>query len=209
VSFQIVGASVDTEWTGFFQALPGWTMRDHSYFSGGGCVTIAPGGDTEVSILSNRGNLIHASSMQLRTLRSEQTSKARPSVAPALLNHAALDVPFADQATARLFAKDDEPRFLSRAERHDPSVGHSVVAEHLVAPKGDYLTIRYLPDVTHPRLSHLGFQFQDLGEFDKHCEIVARSGWPIVVGPFEIDGSMVLHFKGPDGMIHDLFHVLN
>lgn len=215
MTFQLTDVAFSKDWSKFLNFLPGWSEKRAGQMVGSGA---------EISLHSDSGR-ISVCVVSGSTRRGYRAFKITPDSlkeidvpdidlkrkycsSKAVLNHLAIDVPLDDDDTIKLF-ENSMTVFLPKKERYDPAVKKSICAEHLIGPDGDYLTLRYVPEAATPRLSHVGFQFESLADLMNHKQILNKAGWPIVVGPEVIDGSMVIHFKGPDGLIHDLFHVLD
>jgi hypothetical protein len=217
MTFSLSEVSFTGAWRPFFATLPGWREVERGLWAGQGALAPVDPEKSETTARLEIRDLV-AGDAHIRLSRTEVAripggaprlaAASEISNTSAVLNHVAIDVPEADEVVASWLHGSGVSCFLPKAGRFDPSAGKTVVAEHLVGSGNDYVTIRYLPDIAASRLSHVGFQFASADAFMAHQRILQAVGWPILVGPEEIDGSLVTHFAGPDGMVHDLFHVL-
>jgi predicted lactoylglutathione lyase len=56
-------------------------------------------------------------------------------------------------------------------------------------------------------LAHIGWELPSREDVDDVATTLQRIGWPIVYGPASVDGSYLVHFRGPDEAVHDVFYV--
>jgi hypothetical protein len=93
---------------------------------------------------------------------------------------------------------------LNVEQEYDPILQGPLDAVHFYDPLNYYVTIRR----QDPRgeLHHFGWETVDLETITEAREILAEINWPIA-WEGDIDGSYVVHFKGPDNRIHDFFYV--
>jgi hypothetical protein len=86
----------------------------------------------------------------------------------------------------------------------DPIVNASIRTVHFYEPGRFYVTLR---ESSKPlSVHHIGWECIDPQSVDLAEAILQQHGFP-TFWKGEIDGSYVLHFRGPDGNIHDFFAV--
>jgi hypothetical protein len=85
----------------------------------------------------------------------------------------------------------------------EPVSGGFVADAHFVHVDGYYIVLR--GRTGRPHLDHIGWMAASRTDVDMAHDIVRSIGWKTVIGPFEIDGSYLFHFRGPDGRVHDFF----
>lgn len=120
-----------------------------------------------------------------------------------ILNHVAINVgniaaeaEFFENLLGRTTVLRRESAWNPVAEDYRPDV-------HLYRDDDFYITIR--GGFTAPSLDHAGWMASTRIAVGGVALILKELHWPIVLGPLEIDGSYLVHFRGPDGLVHDFF----
>lgn len=89
----------------------------------------------------------------------------------------------------------------------DPLVNGPLDTIHFYKPEELYLTVRGQGDKENA-FHHLGFEAKSMSYVQIARNILVAIGWDIFWEGV-IDESYVLHFEGPDGLIHDVFCTQN
>lgn len=123
-----------------------------------------------------------------------------------LLNHVAIDTPTGIPWLRSLLLECGGEVFLRDESRHDPSVNSLVRAEHIRVHDQLYITIRSVGN-SGPAGAHIGWQCRDENTVEHYYDRLKTAGAEIVVVPQLIDESYLIHFRGPDNLVHDFFCV--
>lgn len=125
---------------------------------------------------------------------------------PYTLNHAAFRV--LDTRLEQSWWEDlcGQCTILDRENTWDPVARVYWPDVHLFSDPDFYLTIR--GGFEKPEVDHVGWMAESVEAVDAASRAIADSGWPIAFGPEEIDGSYLVHFRGPDCRVHDIFFPL-
>lgn len=124
------------------------------------------------------------------------------SVSPYLLNHVAVSVENIDKESEWWKDLFQCKEVLKVDQGFDPIVNGSLNTYHLYKEKELYVTLReQLPIGEH----HFGFEITEENKISECKDILGKVGWPIFWEGM-IDQSYVIHFTGPDGLIHDFFY---
>jgi hypothetical protein len=210
---------LEGDWGGLLSQLPGWRRNADGVWTGSGADLLDqrhPGQMLlEIGLDAPGGNLatvicIHPNSVDVREgSRASRLERSPHEKEAPRLNHVALDLDAHDPSVIDSIKRSEIAIFLPRLGRFDPSVQEVIEAEHIVAGKGLYLTARFFSD-RQPRslINHVGWQCPKRGHVDDIHASLQRLGWPIVFGPGVVDGSYLVHFRGPDSRVHDMFFVL-
>ncbi len=208
MSTALHSVSLVGDWTPLLHHLKGWKQHDARIWQGAGavlsthantaCATIQTA-DTVVSVFSDRA---WTAAPSHRGERRHAEKLACPT-----LNHIALDIGLDGDDLVEIVARGESTIFLPRESRFDPSVGRNIIAEHVTNGHELYLTARFDEATSQTRLAHVGWELQRREDVDDVAAALQRIGWPIVYGPASVDESYLVHFRGPDGAVHDVFYV--
>lgn len=92
---------------------------------------------------------------------------------------------------------------LARDRAWDPVERRWQPDVHLYRDPAFYVTLRQGQGAA--QVEHMGWMAASESIVDGVAAELRRIGWPIVVGPTTIDGSYLVHFRAPDGHVHDVF----
>jgi hypothetical protein len=120
-----------------------------------------------------------------------------------LMNHAAFQVPDVNSARASLEEFLGDCTILARASTWDPVARTSWPDAHLFRPPDFYITLK--GGFVSSRVDHVGWMTDSVAAVDHAAALLGRLHWPILFGPTTLDGSYLVHFRGPDSLIHDFF----
>jgi len=118
-----------------------------------------------------------------------------------ILNHVAVNVSDLEAEQKWWQALLNAEPALSVKQGWDPIINGPLDAIHFYKSPFFYITLRGQEPVG---LHHIGFEARDKGAVLDAKEILKKIDWEIY-WEGAIDESYVLHFKGPDGRIHDFF----
>jgi catechol 2,3-dioxygenase-like lactoylglutathione lyase family enzyme len=120
-----------------------------------------------------------------------------------IMNHVSIQTPDVD-ADHRWFTSFlGEHTVISDPSHFNPLDNRKAPEVHLWRDRDFYVTLRELPG--EPRIDHVGWMAASQDLVDDAAEMLERLGLQIVMGPLYIDGSYLVHFRGPDGRTHDFF----
>lgn len=123
---------------------------------------------------------------------------------PYPLNHFALEVNALGGAEEKFWAnKLNCTEVLRATQQWDPLTDAPMNAVHFYKPGEPYVTLRE-SGVAETRLHHIGFEAANKQLVLDAGEILKEIGWENF-WEGDLDGSYVLHFRAPDGLIHDIF----
>ncbi len=214
MSLRLSRVELEADWTAWLASLDNWRRRADGTWLGRGAILLdgRPRGAMQIDIeicepvvskrISVRGSLIQVTDIRCVSDPAAQKSAFN-------LNHVAIDFATADAGLVRQLKTAEIGTFLRRELRYDPTVGAAVETEHLVSGQTLYLTARF-PSALKPPLeiSHVGWQVSDIATVERAAALLRSLDWPIVFGPDVVDGSLLVHFRGPDDRVHDVFHVM-
>jgi hypothetical protein len=160
----------------------------------------APGG----GVVAHGNEIIDLHSPSGVPLRLVRMQLAEDLHLPYVLNHCAIDVTDlnAEKRWYEYWLKC--PAWLQRGDGWDPVAQRRIADAHLFSDPDFYITLRGVQGGRG--LDHVGWMAVERDLVDQAAELLQRVRWPIVLGPTEIDGSYLVHFRGPDGEVHDFFH---
>jgi len=119
-----------------------------------------------------------------------------------ILNHAAVTVE--DLDAEEIFWKETlgvKP-IIRTNDAWDPIVNGPLNTTHFYKPGSFYLTLR--KEEPAGKVHHIGWETRTKDLVLSAKRVLQEIKWPIF-WEGDIDGSYVVHFKGPDGRIHDFF----
>lgn len=127
-----------------------------------------------------------------------------PAQSQMVMNHAAFQVPEVE-AERRWFEEMlGSCTVLARDSVWDPVAKTWWPDAHLFRPPDFYLTIR--GNFTATQVDHIGWMTSSMQSIDEVAALLHELNWPVLFGPEHIDGSYLVHFRGPDGRVHDFFY---
>jgi hypothetical protein len=215
MSARLSRVELEGNWGAWLAGVAGWRRGANGLWTGGGAVLLdgrAPGSmRIDIDILQTSGNKrISVGDDHFHVADMESATPPTLSDATAFnLNHVAINFRPDNTALVECLKAGETDIFLERERRYDPTVDALVDAEHLVSDDTLYLTARFLPTLRRgSELSHVGWQVKDRGTVQRTAALLRGLDWPIVFGPDIVDGSFLVHFRGPDNRVHDVFHVM-
>ena len=123
---------------------------------------------------------------------------------PYIMNHISLNVPNIEQEVEWYESLLGPSTVIARSSSWDPFQGRDLPDAHLFIRPNFYITIR--GNFEQPAVDHVGWMACSPHYVDLAAKILTEIGWYILVGPKVIDSSYLVHFRGPDGRIHDFFY---
>lgn len=120
------------------------------------------------------------------------------------LNHFAIEVNKIGGREEKFWANLLKCKDVLRViQNWDPLIDAPMNAVHFYKPGELYVTLRE-GKVAKTRFHHMGFEAATKQDVLKAKSVFQKIGWEIFWEGM-IDGSYVLHFRAPDGLIHDVF----
>jgi hypothetical protein len=200
------------DWIPLFRALGGWRQASADVWSDGeSAVRIGdPGLGAAIGFSNPRqagkgGNIVCTpSGLGIETRRSLGAGSGNEgSSLPYVLNHASIRTPLIDEDHSWFRALLGATTVLSKIENRNPVDGSVAPEAHLCADDSYYVTLRGSSQL---RIDHIGWMARRRSLVDDAHLLIAGLGWKTVWGPSDLDGSYLVHFRGPDGRIHDIFY---
>lgn len=213
--------SLRGDWSPLLSRLDGWKPVGASGFSDGeSLVTLSMALDNEPKIgfllsrdandeILNHSNAdenfstrVSASGLVFRIGQraSRLSLRQRPRF---LMNHAAFQVASVDSERAWLEGLLGRCTVLARASTWDPVAKKCWPDAHLFRPPDFYLTLR--GGFARTQVDHVGWMTYSPEAVNQAATVLRDIQWPILLGPAIIDGSYLVHFRGPDARVHDFF----
>lgn len=197
---------VQGEWASLLRNLPGWhQVRDDAWSDGdarvrltldqfGVGMRILGGGGTEPDLTVPSGLRVPV-----------EASREAPSSTSCrfVMNHVAINTPRLALDSVEWGRRLGAAPIFSRTMVWEPVSQHFVNDTHFCRAEDFYIVLRERPGAPH--VDHIGWMARARSDVDAAHGVVSALGWRIVIGPFEIDGSYLFHFQGPDGRVHDFF----
>jgi hypothetical protein len=121
-----------------------------------------------------------------------------------VMNHAAFQVPTVEDDRVWFEEVLGHCTVLARESVWDPIARTWWPDAHLFRPSDFYLTIR--GNFTSSQVDHIGWMAYSMESIDDTAALLHKLGWPVLFGPEHIDGSYLVHFRGPDERVHDFFY---
>lgn len=216
MNLSIRQANVSGDWSPLLSALPGWRLTSPGVWTEGtSTVRCEPGlgeGFPRFS-LTGPSETGRSARGDVRTVRTpagigidliEQSSIDCESESPILMNHVAVHVPELDPERRWYEALLGRCTVLERERAWEPVTEAFHADAHLFRSPNFYITLR--GGFERAFVDHIGWMVDTPDRVDFIAGILRRIEWPIVFGPDEIDGSYLVHFRAPDGRVHDFFY---
>lgn len=190
------------DWESFILALPNWKQLDDNRFTDG--VNIFRQNakqfsfELEVHDFTQSDEIVTSPGGITIPVRREKTIADNFS-----LNHIAVSVK--SIPTEREWWEDlfDCREVLYVEQGWDPLIDGPLTALHLYRENQLYVTLRQ-DENEESQVHHFGFEVKHNSDIEYTRKILNKIGWKIEWEGV-IDNSLVLHFRGPDGLVHDVF----
>lgn len=138
-----------------------------------------------------------------RTLELAMGQREASRVLPYVLNHVSIRTPLIDDDHRWFRHLLGSTTVLSRSENRNPVDGSVAPEAHLCSGDSYYITLR---GSSHLGIDHIGWMARRRSLVDDAHRLITGLGWKTEWGPGDLDGSYLVHFRGPDGRVHDIFY---
>jgi hypothetical protein len=122
---------------------------------------------------------------------------------PYVLNHVSIRTPLIEEDHRWFRDLLGANTVLSKSENLSPLDGTVAPEVHLCSGDSYYITLRGSQEL---RIDHVGWMARRRSLVDEAHALLTGLGWTTVWGPGDLDGSYLVHFRGPDGGVHDIFY---
>ena len=201
------------DWRPLISRLEGWSEVSHNLFSDGEsslALNQRPGDPPALGFVFGGHAADHAPvslvspSGILLNITERPAFMRSPAQNRMVMNHAAFQVPKVEDDRIWFEEVLGHCTVLARESVWDPVARTCWPDAHLFRPPDFYLTIR--GNFTSTQVDHVGWMTYSMESIDDIAALLHELGWPVLFGPKHIDGSYLVHFRGPDERVHDFFY---
>ena len=205
-----------SEWIALLRRLPGWREdNDGSWTDGCTRVIVEPPHWPSIGIGFYRdssagddagcGQVEYDATPSGIPVRftSQLDSTPLPTASQFLLNHVAVNVSNVNVDGHWFQERLGQSAILAREGAWNPVTRDFRPDLHLFRHPSFYITLR--GGFAEGHIDHIGWMTSERGLVNEAAGLIRDLGWQTIVGPLEIDGSFLVHFRGPDHRVHDFF----